>query len=92
MAATFRSVDIGGTNYFEYVYPRRADFWDAELNYSTHLKDDLTTGEFAFGWYQTGIGNAEDGDGFSAEFDAVTNQVPTATNDTRFVRLNISGP
>jgi hypothetical protein len=91
-AATHRVVDVGGTNYFEFVYPRREDFFAAELDYSTHLNDDLVDGNFAFEWHQVGVGNAEDGDGFSSEFDAVTNHIIMATNDTRFIKLNIFGP
>ena len=82
IASSCGIVDSGGTNWLEYVYPKRSAL-DSGLTYYLELTDDLIYHGWTNGGYTVeGVGT------INADFDAVTNRVPTMT-DERFVRLII---
>ena len=72
----------GPTNWFQYVHPMRNT--DSGLAYFLEVSDDLVAGGWTNAYYEV----AGTGATAYAEFDAVTNLVPTE-NDQRFIRLVI---
>jgi len=82
--------DVNGTNRFAYITPRQADYWVNGVDYSLQRTTDLVSGTWVgAGTWIKGV----DEQGFSAEFDAVTNFLGNIeTNDTQFLRLRVSHP
>ncbi|MCK4565581.1 MAG: endo-1,4-beta-xylanase, partial [Verrucomicrobia bacterium] len=75
-------LELGGTNYFEYVYAKRNDAADRGLIYSLELTDDLLSDSWTNGNVEVvGTGTLD------TEFDSVTNRVPTVGEDQGFIRL-----
>jgi hypothetical protein len=72
----------GGVDYFEYVYARRKDDDERGLAYSLEQTDSLI-GE---SWSTNGVQAVGAGE-LNAEFDSVTNQVPSA--EETFLRLRV---
>ena len=82
ISPVYGMVADGGTNWFEYVYPRRSAP-DSGLTYHLELTDDLVYTDWAnSGYTVVGTGTIND------DFDAVTNRIPFVA-DERFVRLVI---
>ncbi|MDF7824123.1 hypothetical protein P4B35_08875 [Pontiellaceae bacterium B12227] len=78
----YGTMEVGGTNMFEYVYARRTG--NSGLNYYLEVNNNLVYGTWTNGGYtevaETGI--------IDADFESVTNLVP-ATEDSKFVRMTI---
>ncbi len=73
----------GGTNYFEYIYAKRNDSGARGLIYSLELTTNLVSNVWTNGTVDVvGIGTLD------AEFDSVTNRVPTVAGQ-EFIRLRI---
>lgn len=82
LAPSHDVVNVGGTNWFSYVYPKLSDA-NSGLVYYLELTENLGAPAWAnAGYFLAGTGT------FSPGFDAVTNAVPTEA-DTTFVRLVI---
>lgn len=78
------SVEESGTQWFEYVHPRRVD---SDLTYYLELTDMLTNPAWTnMGYSVIGIGEAFEGD---SAFEAVTNRIDTTAKDHQFLRLII---
>ena len=77
-------VDAGSTNWLEYVYHRRLDAASRGLTYEVMRNDDLVLGV----WTNSGITEAGTVV-LDAEFEAVTNRIPTETDVQQFMKLNI---
>jgi len=74
----------GGTNWMEYIYHRRIDAPARGLTYEMMRNDELVSGL----WTSSGIisgGTAV----LDAEFEAVTNRIPTEIELQQFLRLKI---
>ncbi len=84
-ASTTAVFAIGGTNWFEYVYPRRKGV--SGLAYRLELSDDLTSTN----WVSGGYIEIPPAGNLDAEFEAVTNRVDTTGTQKKFIRLGI-GP
>jgi hypothetical protein len=82
---TYRLNAAGGTNWFEYVYPKRSDPNSGLLYYL-----QLSTNLAAPGWTTTGytvVGSGPLTNGFLS----VTNRIETDTKSQQFIRLIIEG-
>ncbi|MCF7817319.1 MAG: hypothetical protein K9M54_05495 [Kiritimatiellales bacterium] len=77
-------VNDGGTNWFAYVYHRRLDAATRGLTYEVVREDGLIFGT----WTNSGITEAGTVV-LDAEFEAVTNRVPTDAKAEQFMKLNI---
>jgi len=80
----FQTLEIGGTNWFEYVYARRNDAASRGLAYSLELSTNLVSNAWTPGLAEevgTGV--------LDAEFDSVTNRVPASGVGQGFIRLQI---
>ncbi|RKX38330.1 MAG: hypothetical protein DRP64_15860, partial [Verrucomicrobia bacterium] len=74
--------DVGG-DWMDYVYPKRSSP-NSGISYTMEVNDDLIYGTWTNANYQlmgTGI--------IDAEFNAVTNRIPTDVEDKQFIRLVI---
>ena len=80
---TFGIIEDSGTNWFEYLYAKRNDSDDLGLDYYLELLPDLVIGSWASNNYVVGIGTLD------AEFDTVTNRIPTDAEDEQFIKLMI---
>jgi len=77
-------VDIGGTNWLEYVYRRRTDAIGRGLGYWLELNTNLISGSWSSnGYVEVNTGPLETG------FESVTNRIE-ADGTNQFVRLMIS--
>ncbi len=77
-------LEVGGTNYFEYVYAKRNDAADRGLIYSLELSTDLVSNVWTNGDIEVvGTGTLD------AAFDSVTNRVPMVGEEQGFIRLRI---
>ncbi len=78
------TVDEGGTNFFEYIYPRRIGS-SSELAYFLETCSNLLSNDWTVASYRelptTGT--------MDAEFEAVTNRIDTTGKPNEFVRLSI---
>ncbi len=77
-------LDDGGTNWMECVYRRRSDYDIRGISYFLGLNDNLAFGTWTNDGYQAEIGTAT----IDAEFESVTNRVPTDL-DVMFIKLFI---
>ena len=80
---TYGMVEDGGADWLEYIYAQRNDAGDLGLTYWLDQKTDLVTGTWTSNNYEVGTGMLD------AEFDAVTNRLPTAIEDVQFIKLMI---
>ena len=70
----------GSATWLTYVYPKRSDP-SSGLAYYIELSDDLASGSWSSNGYEVvGTGSID------ADFDAVTNRIPTSSKDAQFVR------
>jgi hypothetical protein len=74
----------GGSNWVEYVYAKRNDAAARGLDYHLELTGDLSSPAWTNNGYTVKGTGTIDG-----EFDAVTNQIPTASEDQQFIQLTI---
>ncbi len=73
----------GGGDWMDYVYPKRSDP-NSGISYTMEVNTDLIYGQWTNANYQlvgTGI--------IDAEFNSVTNRIPTDVEDKQFIRLRI---
>jgi len=76
--------ETGGSNYVAYIYARRKDYTERGLNYSVEWSTNLVSGTWS------NVSPAVVGTGsLDAEFDAVTNRVPTTGEYQGFIHLRI---
>jgi hypothetical protein len=76
--------EAGGSNYVEYVYAKRKDSAKRGLDYSLEWNGDLLSGSWSNASpVVVGTGSLD------AEFDAVTNHVPTTGQDRGFIHLRV---
>ncbi len=80
---TFGRIDEAGTNGLRYVYPRRSDPASG-IAYHLELTTNLVSGAWTNAGYET-VGTGV----INSEFEAVTNQIPTAVEDEQYIRLII---
>ncbi|MEA2067581.1 MAG: hypothetical protein U9P12_00135 [Verrucomicrobiota bacterium] len=80
---TFGIVEDGGSKFLEYIHAKRNDSDDLGLDYHLDLNTDLVYGNWVSNNYEVGIGTLD------SEFDAVTNRIPTDTEDAQFIKLMI---
>jgi hypothetical protein len=78
----FQTLGSGGSNWFEYIYPRLLDP-DSGIAYKLLQRTDLAEGSWTNGIYEE-TGSAHLGDGM----ESVTNRFATET-ETKFIRLEI---
>ncbi len=81
---TYNVVDVAGSDVLEYVYPRRKSDLSA-LNYYLELTDNLAIPA----WINAGYTVMPLQGDINADFEAVTNQIPTAGHSEEFIRLII---
>ena len=78
-------IDEGGTNWFTYVYAKRNDAAALGLTYTVEQQDtDLIAPSWTTNNYEF-VGSG----GLDAEFDTVTNRMPTGVESKQFLRLLI---
>ncbi len=78
-------VDIGGTNWMEYIYRRRTDAAARGLGYWLELNTNLVSDTWTSnGYVEVDTGQLETG------FESVTNRISTDAETNRFIRLRIS--
>lgn len=83
IAPVYGTLADGGTNWFEYIYPKRSAL-DSGLTYHLETTDNLIYTAWADSGYTVqGTGTID------ADFDAVTNRVSTEVEDEQFIRLII---
>ncbi len=78
------TIDIGGTNWFEYVYAKRNNADALGLSYSVEQNTDL-----AIGSWKTNAVDVLGSGTLDSEFDTVTNRVQTDVEDRQFLKLLI---
>ncbi len=84
---SYEQVNVGGTNYIDYVFIRRKDNADRGLSYALKLNTDLVFGTWTNDTsLYTNIGAADLPGG---EFRAVTNRV-NADAGSRFIRTDVT--
>jgi hypothetical protein len=83
-AQSFYGVEDGGSNYVEYVYAKRLDAAERGLTYTLELNTNLVSGIWANTGYTVTGSNTVD-----SAFQTITNRVPTANEDSQFIRLQI---
>lgn len=83
-ASSFQTVEDGGTNWMEYAYTKRNDAAARGLDYHLELNTTLIGGSWTNDGY-TVSGTSI----FDADFDTVTNRIPTAADNNQFIQLKI---
>ncbi len=81
---TFRLVEENGTNWLEYVYPKRVEE-NSGLAYILQTSKSLS----GSGWTNGGYQMLEPFGAFDADYFAVTNRIPTADDTAQFIRLSV---
>jgi len=85
-AIVHQFVEVGGTNYLEYVYAKRSDAEARGLTYILETTPNLVSNTWVnSGYVETGVGEGA----IALGFDAVTNQIPVDTVDQQFIRLQV---
>ena len=79
-----QTLEIGGTNWFEYVYARRNDAASRGLAYSLEFSTNLVSDVWTNGSVEE-IGSGV----LDAQFDFVTNRVPASGAGQGFIRLRV---
>jgi len=79
-----RQVAAGGTNWLEHVHFERADKADLGLGYHLECGPNLINPD----WTDSQIEFVGSGP-FNADFDAVTNRIPTDLGGSHFIRLRV---
>jgi hypothetical protein len=75
--------ELGGTNWFNYIYCRRLDAAARNLTYDVLAADDLTFTAWTNSTEEAGSAAID------AEFESVTNRVPTDTDPQQFMKLEV---
>jgi len=84
IASMTSAVEVGGTNWFEYVHVERSDAIDRGLSYWVERTADLVSPA----WTNSGIVAAGSGV-LNAEFNTVTNRIATQSDEKQFLRLQV---
>ena len=78
-------VDVGGTNYIEYVYYERDDAGARGLSSMIEVGTDLVFADWVDGSsYEVGSGASG-----TAGYQTVTNRIPTDTETKQFIQLQV---
>ncbi|RKX41974.1 MAG: hypothetical protein DRP64_10555, partial [Verrucomicrobia bacterium] len=80
------AVEVGGTNYLNYVYRRRVDALQRGLVYGVNFKFNLVTDPWTDGGssFETSAGPID------AFFESVTNEIPTVHSPEGFIVLKVA--
>lgn len=84
IASETSAVDVGGTNWFEYVHVERSDAAGRGLSYWVERTSDLLSPA----WTNSGIVTVGSGV-LDADFNTVTNRVPADSEEKLFLRLRV---